>query len=96
VESLPTEIQNGPGGSIDVNPGGAKLTPRERAIVKLLSDGHGNKETARLLGISVKTVETHKMKFMLKLNLHTATDLLHYAISRKILKPEEMLIPQRT
>ena len=66
------------------------LTPREREVVKLLADGHGNKGTAAILGISVKTVETHRQRIMLKLGVHTATDLLHYAISNKILDPEHM------
>jgi len=66
------------------------LTPREREVVKLLADGKGNKETAALLGISVKTIEAHRARIMLKLGLHTNTELLHYAIRNKILGLSDM------
>lgn len=60
-------------------------TAREREVVKLLTEGHGNKETARILGISVKTVETHRQRVMFKLGLSTAADLMRYAVTSKIL-----------
>jgi DNA-binding NarL/FixJ family response regulator len=66
------------------------LTPREREVIKFLADGHGNKGTAAILGISVKTVEAHKERIMLKLGLHTNTELLHYAIKNKILGLSDM------
>ena len=66
------------------------LTPREREVIKFLADGHGNKGTAAILGISVKTVEAHKERIMLKLGLHTNTELLHYAIRNKILSLSDM------
>ncbi len=66
------------------------LTPREQEIIKFLAEGHGNKGTAAILGISVKTVETHRARIMLKLGLHTTTDLLHYAINNKILDLADM------
>jgi PAS domain S-box-containing protein len=68
----------------------APLTPRELEVVKFLADGHGNKGTAAILGISVKTIEAHRERIMRKLGLHTATDLLHYAITNKILNPKQM------
>jgi DNA-binding CsgD family transcriptional regulator len=61
------------------------LTPRERDVVKLLVEGTGNKETATRLGITVKTVETHRARIMLKLGLHSTRELVHYAIHNKIL-----------
>jgi DNA-binding NarL/FixJ family response regulator len=63
------------------------LTPRERAVVKLLVEGAGNKETAAILGITVKTVETHRAKIMLKLGLHSTRELVHYTLRNQILVP---------
>lgn len=60
------------------------LTPREREIVQLLAEGKSNKETAVVLGISIKTVETHRAATMHKLRLDTFADLVRYAIRNKI------------
>jgi DNA-binding NarL/FixJ family response regulator len=66
-------------------PGG--LTPREREIVRLLAEGNSNKEAAALLGISVKTVETHRATIMRKLGFSAFADLVRYAV-RNHLVPE--------
>src|SRR5712691_9417546 len=50
------------------------VTPREREIIQLLAEGHSNKETASLLGISVKTVEAHRANIMRKLHLRSISD----------------------
>jgi len=63
---------------------GGPLTPREREVIKFLADGHGNKGTAAILGISVKTVEAHRARIMNKLGLHSTRELFHYAIRNKI------------
>ena len=63
------------------------LTPRERDVVKLLVEGTGNKETAAILGITVKTVETHRARIMLKLGLRSTRELVHYALRNQILVP---------
>jgi DNA-binding NarL/FixJ family response regulator len=60
------------------------LTPRQRETIQLLAEGKSNKEVAGLLHISVKTVETHRANIMLKLDLHSVTDLVHYAIRNEI------------
>ncbi|HXA78103.1 MAG TPA: response regulator transcription factor [Candidatus Acidoferrales bacterium] len=60
------------------------LTPRQRETIQLLAEGKTNKEVAALLHISVKTVETHRANIMLKLDLHSVTDLVHYAIRNEI------------
>lgn len=65
--------------------GGQNLTPREREIVQLLAEGRSNKEVAITLGISPKTTETHRANIMLKLNLHSVTELVHYAIRNEII-----------
>jgi DNA-binding NarL/FixJ family response regulator len=60
------------------------LTDRERTIVQLIAEGHSNKEIAQLLGISRKTVETHRAAVMRKLNLSSLAALVRYAIRNKI------------
>jgi len=65
----------------------AELTSRERSVVRLLAEGKSNKEVAQALGISVKTVETHRGHIMRKLNIHSITDLVHYAIRSHIVEP---------
>lgn len=63
-----------------------RLTQREREIVQLLAEGKSNKEVASILGISVKTAETHRRNVLSKLNLHSISDLIHYAIRNKIIE----------
>jgi DNA-binding NarL/FixJ family response regulator len=65
---------------------GAATTPREIEIIRLLTEGKTNKETAAHLGITVRTVETHRAKIMLKLGLHSLTELIHYAMRHSIAK----------
>jgi DNA-binding NarL/FixJ family response regulator len=66
-----------------------RLTSREREIAQLLAEGKTNKEVAAVLGISAKTVETHRANIMLKLSLHSITDLVHYAIRNKMIVTNE-------
>jgi len=61
------------------------LTPREREIAQLLGEGKSNKEAAALLGISTKTVESHRASMMHKLRLDSFADLVRYAIRNKII-----------
>jgi len=61
------------------------LTPREREIVQLLGEGKSNKEAGATLGISIKTVETHRAATMRKLRLDSFADLVRYAIRNKII-----------
>jgi DNA-binding NarL/FixJ family response regulator len=64
-----------------------RLTPREREILQLLTEGKSNKEVASLLGISVNTAEAHRANIMLKLGLHSLAELVHYAIRNQIIRP---------
>jgi two-component system, NarL family, response regulator NreC len=64
----------------------SSLTPREEEIVKLLAQGHSVKESAHMLGVSVKTVEAHKFNLMRKLGIHNKAQLVTYAIQMKIVK----------
>jgi DNA-binding NarL/FixJ family response regulator len=62
----------------------ARPTPREVEIIRLLAQGKANKEIASELGITIRTVETHRARIMLKLGLHSLTELIHYAIRHAI------------
>src|SRR2546427_706951 len=59
-------------------------TPREREIVQLLAEGKSTKEVAVALGLSVKTAETHRSNIMRKLQLHSVSDLVLYAVRNNI------------
>jgi DNA-binding NarL/FixJ family response regulator len=59
-------------------------TPRQAEIIRLLAEGKANKMIAGYLGISIRTVETHRAKIMQKFGLHSLAELLHYAIRQKI------------
>jgi DNA-binding NarL/FixJ family response regulator len=60
------------------------ITPREQHVVQLIAEGHTGKQIARILGISLKTVETHRASVMRKLHLGSAADLVRYAIRNEI------------
>jgi len=62
----------------------ARSSPREREIVQLLAEGKSSKEVATSLCISVKTAETHRANIMRKLQLHTVTELVRYAVRNQI------------
>lgn len=62
------------------------VTPREREIIQLLAEGKSNKEAASVLGISVKTIESHRANLMRKLRLQSLSDLVRYAIRNKIVQ----------
>lgn len=61
-----------------------KPTLREREIIRLLAGGKSNKEVATELGITLRTVETHRGRIMMKMGFHSLTDLVHYAIRDKL------------
>jgi DNA-binding NarL/FixJ family response regulator len=63
------------------------LTKRERGIAILVADGHGNKQIATTLGISAKTVETHRRNIMRKLGLKSAAELVRYAVRNHLVQP---------
>jgi DNA-binding NarL/FixJ family response regulator len=61
------------------------LTPRERSVVQLIAEGHTNKHMARILGLSTKTVETHRAATHRKLHLKSTASLVRYAVRNSIL-----------
>lgn len=60
------------------------LTKREKQILKMIAEGHSNKQIAELLYISPKTVDNHRTNLMGKLDLHSVQDLTRYAAREKI------------
>jgi len=61
------------------------LTPREREILRYIAGDKQNREIADLLGISVRTVQTHRTNLMDKLGAHDRTELVKYAIRKRII-----------
>lgn len=61
------------------------LTPREREILQLLAELKSNKEIARLLNLSLYTVETHRRNLHEKLNLHSVAELILYAVRKGVI-----------
>lgn len=62
-----------------------QLSEREREVLKLLALGHTAAEAADMLALSPKTVETYRTRIMQKLNLHSRSDLVQYALARGLL-----------
>jgi DNA-binding NarL/FixJ family response regulator len=65
----------------------SRITSREREVVRLVAEGKSCKELAKTLGISVKTAETHKANIMRKLEFHSITELVRYAIRNRFIEP---------
>jgi two-component system response regulator NreC len=63
------------------------LSPREREVLQLVAEGKTTKEVAALLGVSVKTAESHRTRIMSKLGIHETAGLVRYAIRRGLVQP---------
>ena len=63
-----------------------RLTPRQREIVQLLAEGKSSKEVAVELGLSVKTAETHRANIMRRLDCHSVSELVRYAVRNNIIE----------
>ncbi len=63
-----------------------KLTARERQVLQLIAEGKTNRQVAEVLGLSVKTVDTHRAHLMRKLGIHDQTTLVKYALKRGIVQ----------
>lgn len=63
------------------------LTARERQVLQLIAEGKSTKDTASVLGISVKTAESHRMRLMQKLDIHETASLVRYAVRRGLIQP---------
>lgn len=65
-----------------------QLTPRQREILQLVAEGKNTKEIAHLLGISVKTVEAHRLQLMARLSIHDLPGLVRYAVRSGLVSAE--------
>jgi len=63
------------------------LSSRERQVIQLIGEGKSTREIASLLGISVKTAESHRARLMQKLDIHETASLVRYAIRRGLVQP---------
>ena len=66
---------------------GDPLTLRERQVLQLIAEGKSTKDIASLLGISVKTAESHRTRLMHKLDIHETASLVRYAVRHGIVQP---------
>src|SRR5262249_43968069 len=66
------------------------LTTREREVVELLAEGKSTREVADRLNLSVKTAETHRSNVMRKLDLHSVSELVLYAVRNNLVKLEAL------
>ena len=64
------------------------LTPRQREILQLVSEGNSTKDIARRLDLSVKTVESHRSELMERLDIHDVTGLVRFAIRHGLISPD--------
>ena len=62
------------------------ITGRQREVLQLLAEGKSSKEVANILGITFKTAETHRANLMRRLNCHSVTELVRYAIRNQIVE----------
>jgi len=62
------------------------LTDREKQVLKLVAEGRSNKEVAELLDISVKTAMSHREHIMQKLDLHSRTELIRFALQKGVIR----------
>ena len=62
------------------------LTDRERQVLQLVAEGNTTKQIALILGVAVKTAETHRVKVMEKLDIHSTSGLVRYAIRRGLVQ----------
>lgn len=71
----------------ETEPAASRITPRQREILKLLAEGKTSKDVAVALGMSTKTVETHRSNIMKRLNCHSLGELVRYALRNQIIHP---------
>jgi DNA-binding NarL/FixJ family response regulator len=74
-----------------VKANGHDLTPREREVLQLVTEGFANKQIAAELGIAVKTVEKHREHLMSKLDIHDTASLTRYAIATGVVESSVQL-----
>lgn len=65
------------------------LTERENQVLKLLTDGYANEEVGQILNLSRRTIEAHRARIMLKLNMHDLPGLVKYSIKAGLTTAED-------
>lgn len=63
------------------------LTARERQVLQLIAEGKSTRDVASILGISVKTAESHRTRLMSKLDIHETATLVRYAVKHRLVRP---------
>jgi DNA-binding NarL/FixJ family response regulator len=63
------------------------LTPRERMVIQLVSEGYSSKEMSKILNLGVKTVENHRASAMKRLSIKSTAGLVRYAVKSKLVEP---------
>ncbi len=66
-----------------------RLTPRQREVLQLVAEGHTTQEIARMMSLSVKTVETHRTQLMERLDIHDIAGLVRYAVREGLVTLEK-------
>jgi DNA-binding NarL/FixJ family response regulator len=66
----------------------AALTPRQREVLQLVAEGHSSKDIAQQLGLSYRTIETHRNQLMKRLDIHDLTGLVRFAVRVGIVESE--------
>ncbi|MFL6246488.1 MAG: response regulator [Thermoanaerobaculia bacterium] len=84
--SVVNEYVRRTGGAADPR---AALTPRQREILQLVAEGHSSKEIGQRLGISYRTVETHRNELMKRLDIHDLTGLVRFAVRMGMVERED-------
>ncbi len=64
------------------------LTPRQREVLQMIAEGHSTKGVAAVLGLSVKTAESHRTQLMQRLGIHEVAGLVRYAMRTGLINPE--------
>jgi two-component system, NarL family, response regulator NreC len=78
--------ERGPWAAGEIVPRRRVLTAREREVLKLLAEGKTVRSVAGVLGLSVKTVDSHKFNLMRKLGIHNKAELVMWAIQKRVVK----------
>ncbi len=64
-----------------------RLSPRQREVLRFMAEGHSTKEIAFRLGLSAKTVETHRAQLMERLDIHDVAGLVKFAMQSGLIPP---------
>jgi DNA-binding NarL/FixJ family response regulator len=62
------------------------ITPRQREVVRLVAEGKSNKEIGIILNITAKTAETHRANVMRRLNMHSISEIVRYAVRNEVIQ----------